>query len=372
MSNTNVNSSTSALSSLNLDMLMRMLQEETAKTRSSPLSPVDTIGKGTKKAETAVSLTNEGVALPPPKSTKDSNSQSQLDQLAKDFAKFYTMMAKSAQLQTQGLSDEIEYVQESNTFSMAAAQTAISKQETLLKEQTAAGDKEAKMAKTQSTLKTVTWIITGIVIGLTVLSAIVTFGASLAAVPEEVEMGAVVIGAEEGVADGAADLAVPALEDGAEEGAAEGASAGMTSVEGLGVSADYGSSLVDDAAMEGMEDAGDSTLQKASQALKGKLFRTLMSLSVTGTQVASQSYEAAADFTTAKFDTQIAGAEQAFGSAAGEFKMTSSYNQFWQNQLGRSTETLTNISKTLSEIPATFGQILQTLRQATLTANQKV
>ncbi len=372
MSNTNVNSSTSALSSLNLDMLMRMLQEDATKTRSSPLSPVDTIGKGTKKAETAVSLTNEGVALPPPKSTKDLEGQSQLEQLAEDFAKFYTMMAKSAQLQTLGLSDEIEYVQESNKYSMAAAQTAISKQEKLLKEQTTAQDKEAKMQKTESALKIATWVVTGIVIGLTILSAAFTFGASLAAVPEEMELGAVAIGGEEAATEGASVAAEEGISAAAEEGAAEGTSAGMTSVEGLGVSADYGSSLADEAAMDAMDDVGDSTVQKIAQALKGKLLKMLMSFAVTGTQVASQSNEAAADFTTANYDTKIAGAERALGSATGEFKMTSSYNQFWQNQLGRSSESVTNISKTLSDIPATFGKILQTLRQATLTANQRV
>ena len=378
MSNTDVNSSTSALSSLNLDMLMRMLQEEATKSHSSTLPPVDTISKGTKKAETVISLATEGVELPPAKPTKDPDAQSQLAQLAKDFAKFYTMMAKSAQLQTQGLSDEIEYVQESNTYSMAAAQNAIKQQETYLKEQTAAQAKETKMQKRQSALKTATWVVAGVVIGLSVIAAIFTFGASLAAVPEEMEMGAMIAGSE-GALEAAGDGASVAMEEGgasvAEEGGAAAADAtGMQGIADLGmeVNTDYASMIADDEAMNGIGNASDSTIQKAAQALQGKLVKALQSLALTGMQVSAKSYDAAAEFTQAKYDTQLAGAEQEVGAATGEFKLAGSFNQFWQNQLGRSTETLTNISKTMSEIPATFGQILQTLKQATVTANQRV
>ncbi|NGX54958.1 MAG: hypothetical protein KR126chlam2_00579 [Chlamydiae bacterium] len=351
MSNTDVNSSTSALSSLNLDMLMRMLQEEAPKSRSSTSPSVDTISKGAKKAETVVSLATEGVELPPAKPTKDPDAQSQLAQLAKDFAKFYTMMAKSAQLQTQGLSDEIKYVQESSTYSMAAAQNAIKQQETFLKEQTAAQAKETKMQKRESTLNTIKWVVIGVVIGLSVIAAILTAGASLAAAPEEIEMVAMV---SEGALEATGDGVSVAMEEVGSSVAEEGATSAATT------------------GMDGVANASESTIQKGAQALQGKLVKSLTSMAVTGTQVSAQSYQAAAKFTKAKYDTQLAGAEQEVGAATGEFKLAGSFNQFWQNQLGRSTETLTNISKTMSEIPATFGQILQTLKQATVTANQRV
>lgn len=345
-----------------------------------PLQP-DTLSKGGKKTETSPTLATDRVQLPPSASSKDSGITFDLKAIADGFAEFYNMVSASAESQTTDFSNLITLDQSINAASMTTASQAIDAQKNEITQAANLQQQQAQEAKVADVLK---WVMYGVMIAsvaVLVVSAVFTFGATLAAAPEVIAgEAALTTGAEVGLEGGGEAVELTTMST-AEVGSEAGTGAAVGTV-GTGVDLGVDSVEMADMGMEGVADAGaESTsgatsqsasviMKKIAQTLANKVFKLLLGVASGAVTSADLGYKSYVGFKNSASMNKVADSQVAVGNAVAMMKYTSQISQYFQNVTQRVSDTLTNTSKMLNVAPEIFGQILQTLQQVTEQASQ--
>ncbi len=319
-----------------------------AKKEGRGLQGADTVASAGGSAKKTL-IPSERPGLPPsqPKSSSD-----EMMIIAAAFCKAYSSMALSVETQTTDYASLQQLSQTQSQSILQSTTNAINKQEAAEKQAADIAAYQEHMAEVQ---KIMGWVMFGIGIALTIAtigSAFLDGGASLAAVPEEIEMLEVVGEGAEGAIEAGADVGADAAADaGADLGADAAADSSEASTQSENLTQQTSRTLE---SSESAENASESTAKKVLLKI-GKLgFQAVLGIPM--------ALKGATSLQVSDRLSQLAKAQKDVGEALDKVSQNNAFFQFMQQLLQREGSVLNEEASDASEVIDTYAAVTSALR----------
>jgi hypothetical protein len=299
-----------------------------------------------------------------------------LRNLTQAFCQVYSTMAITTMSQTNDLTklqqldqDMSECVLESTNKSIQAEKDNFSKQQQIV-------DEQAKDKKIDEALKIASYVIGGVLLALTIASAIIDLGASLAAVPEEITIEMTEMGGGEALADSTLDMSsnlenigTNSLED-SQSIVSEG-EGGVGSVDSEGSiqlmeesEETVGENSEDEITEEQSENEtkkesiksdnengkSENNWKKAQRTLKNKWFTRGVGVMGSASFATPMIYQGITTMILGKFQEQFAASKKQVGQAIANLNSNNMFFQFYQQLVRRECGVTQDFTSQLSDV----------------------